>query len=171
MRSKNAKIHGWRTFHKTPGSRFKTFSHSSPLRMRGRRGKKQKAGKYDFLFQNRPIQTARIEFCKQLAIQYNVYGPGTLALTIAGSINQSSGSVSGVVHVDGSNCFDRLATMGLTGTLTGDNLSLATTSVAGQVVTFTSSITNSAFTGTYTINGGCANGDQEWAGSLTDTSL
>ena len=86
--------------------------------------------------------------------------PGTPPLTIAGSISQSGSSVSGAVHVDGSNCFDRLATMGLTGTLTGANLSLASTSVAGQVVTFTGSITNSAFTGTYTINGGCANGDQ-----------
>lgn len=58
------------------------------------------------------------------------------------------------------NCFDHLTTMGLTGTLTGSNVSLTSTSVAGQVTTFTGSITDNAFTGTYTINGGCANGDQ-----------
>jgi len=59
--------------------------------------------------------------------------------------------------------------MGLTGTLTGGNISLTSTAVAGQVTTFTGSFTDSAltgtyspgqFTGTYTINGGCANGDQ-----------
>jgi len=94
---------------------------------------------------------------------------GRPPLTIAGSINQSGSSVSGAVHVDGSNCFDRLTTMGLTGTLTGGNISLTSTAVAGQVTTFTGSFTDSAltgtyspgqFTGTYTINGGCANGDQ-----------
>lgn len=50
--------------------------------------------------------------------------------------------------------------MGLTGTLTGSNISLTSTSVGGQVTTFTGSITDNALTGTYTINGGCANGDQ-----------
>ena len=86
---------------------------------------------------------------------------------IAGSMAQSGVSVSGAVHVDGSNCFDRLTTMGLTGTLTGSDVSLTSASVAGQVITFTGTIsddalngTDSAFTGTYTINGGCANGDR-----------
>jgi len=86
--------------------------------------------------------------------------------TIAGSIAQSGVSVSGAVHVDGSNCFDHLTTLGLTGTLTGSDISLTSASVAGQLITFTGTIsddalngTDSAFTGTYTING-CANGDQ-----------
>jgi hypothetical protein len=90
-------------------------------------------------------------------------------LTIAGSISQSDGSVSGVVHVDGSNCFNRMTAVGLTGTLAGGNVSLIATSVAGQVITLTGSVTDSAlsdvyapgrFTGTYAINGGCANGEQ-----------
>jgi hypothetical protein len=94
---------------------------------------------------------------------------GMSPATIAGSIAQSGVSVSGAVHVDGSNCFDRLTTMGLTGTLTGGSISLTSTSVAGQVTTFTGSFTDNAltgtyspgqFTGTYTITGGCANGDQ-----------
>ncbi len=115
--------------------------------------------------------------------------PGTPPLTIAGSINQSGSSVSGAVHVDGSNCFDPLSVVGLTGTLTGGNLSLTSTSVAGQVTTFTGSISDNTFTathlpgefiGTYTINGGCASGDEgnvtgvkvssmtgNWAGDLT----
>lgn len=36
--------------------------------------------------------------------------------------------------------------------------------VGGQVIAFTGSIANNALTGTYSINGGCANGDQ---GNLT----
>jgi hypothetical protein len=90
-------------------------------------------------------------------------------LTIAGSISQSDGSVSGVVHVDGSNCFDRTTAIGLTGTLAGGNVSLIATSVAGQVITLTGSVPDNAltdvfapgqFTGTYAINGGCADGEQ-----------
>lgn len=86
--------------------------------------------------------------------------------TIAGSIAQSGVSISGAVHVDGSNCFDRVTTISLTGTVTGKNISLTSTSIEGQVTTFTGTIsddqlngTDSAFTGTYTISGGCAEGD------------
>jgi hypothetical protein len=85
---------------------------------------------------------------------------GMPPLTIAGSINQSGSSVTGAVHVNGSNCFNQLTTMGLAGTLTGSNISLTSTSVAGQVMTVTGSMTDTALTGTYTINGGCANGVQ-----------
>jgi hypothetical protein len=89
-----------------------------------------------------------------------------LPLTIAGSISVSGSSVSGAVHVAGSNCFDRLATVGLTGSLTGGSISLTSASVAGQVATFTGTFSDPGtflpgqFTGTFAINGGCANGDQ-----------
>jgi hypothetical protein len=81
--------------------------------------------------------------------------------TIAGGISQSGSSVNGAVHVEGSKCFDRLTTIGLTGTLTGSDVSLASTPVGGQVLTLTGSISGigNAFTGTYAINGGCADGD------------
>ena len=111
---------------------------------------------------------------------------GMPPLTIAGTITVSGTSVSGAVHVSGSNCFDRLTTMGLIGTLTGGNLSLTSASVVGQVATFTGSLSNPGpsfpqqFSGTYAINGGCAGGDQgnvsgvkvgsmggNWAGDLT----
>jgi hypothetical protein len=85
---------------------------------------------------------------------------GVPSLTIAGSINQSGSSVSGAVHVAGSNCFDPLITVGLTGTLTGGDISLTSTPVVGQVITFTGTITYNTFTGTYSINGGCADGEQ-----------
>jgi hypothetical protein len=91
--------------------------------------------------------------------------------TIAGSITQSGVSVSGAVHLDGSNCFDHMSTIGLTGTVNGSDISFTSTSSDGQVITFTGTIgndavngTDSAFNGTYTIKGGCANGDQ---GSVT----
>ncbi|MEY2412342.1 MAG: hypothetical protein QOD84_948 [Acidobacteriaceae bacterium] len=89
----------------------------------------------------------------------------TPSLMIAGSINQSGRSVSGSVHVNGSNCFPQLITMALTGAMTGGTVSLTSASVAGQVLSFTGSISNilngtaSSFAGTYTINGGCANSD------------
>lgn len=86
--------------------------------------------------------------------------PGTAPMKIAGSINLSGSAVSGAVHVEGSNCFDRLTTIGLTGTLTGSNISLTSTPAGGQITTFTGSLTDTGFTGTYTINGGCADGDQ-----------
>jgi len=92
---------------------------------------------------------------------------GMPSLTIAGSINVSGSSVSAALHVNGSSCFDQLTTVALTGTVTGVNISLTSTSVRGQVTTLAGSITNLAvsysagqFTGTYSINGGCASGDQ-----------
>ena len=72
--------------------------------------------------------------------------PGTLPLTIAGSVNQSGGSISGAVHVDGSNCFDRPTTIALTGSLSGNTVSLTSASVAGQVITLTGSLTDHALT-------------------------
>ena len=104
--------------------------------------------------------------------------------TIAGSIAQSGVLINGAVHVNGSNCLDRLTTSGLTGALTQCNVAFST-SVDGQVITFGGSISKKVgfpytFTGTYAINGGCTNGDQRnitlygvesitgyWAGNLT----
>jgi hypothetical protein len=81
-------------------------------------------------------------------------------LTISGSINESTSSVSAALHIDGSACFDHLTTMSLTGNLTGFDLSLTSMSVGGQVITINGGITNNGLTGTYSINGGCASGDQ-----------
>jgi hypothetical protein len=47
---------------------------------------------------------------------------GTPPVTIAGSITQSGSSLNSAAHVDGSNCFDPLNTVSLTGALTGSNL-------------------------------------------------
>ncbi len=98
---------------------------------------------------------------------------GMPRLTIAGSLNQSGTSVSGAVHVAGSSCFDQQNAVGLTGTLTDGNISLTSESANGQVITFAGNMTvqanfPDALTGTYAINGGCANGDQ---GNLTGYSV
>jgi hypothetical protein len=93
---------------------------------------------------------------------------GMAALTLGGAINQSDKSIGGAVHVNGSDCFDWLTTVTLTGTVTGSDMSLNSDPVAGQVVTFTGTIRNYALTGTYSIVGGCADGDQ---GSVTGVYL
>ncbi len=93
---------------------------------------------------------------------------GIPSMTIAGSISQSGLSVGGAVHVGGSACFDRLTTVRLTGDLTSGNISLSSTSVAGQVITFTGSFNGSTLTGTYAITGGCADGDH---GNVTGSEI
>jgi len=112
---------------------------------------------------------------------------GFPSITIAGGIDQSTSPANGVVHVNGSPCFDHLKVVQLTGVLNDSNLSLTSSPIAGQVITYTGSVmkdplTNiDKFTGTYSIHGGCADGDQgsilggvelttmkgSWAGDLT----
>lgn len=85
---------------------------------------------------------------------------------IYGSITESGGSVSAAMHVDGSACFDSPTTIALTGTLTGSDISLTSTPVEGQVIALTGTITENAdtgvltSTGTYSITGGCGDGDK-----------
>jgi hypothetical protein len=66
------------------------------------------------------------------------------ALSIAGSIKQSGSTISGALHFDSSSCFDRQTTLSFTGTLTGTKISM----------------TDTLLSGTYSIRGGCADGDQ-----------
>ncbi len=94
--------------------------------------------------------------------------PGKPPLTFAGSIGQAGATVSGALHVDGSNCFDQLTTMGLTSTMTGNRTSLTSAAIDGQVVTFTGIFSGYTFNGTYRINGGCDAGDQ---GTLTGINV
>jgi alkylation response protein AidB-like acyl-CoA dehydrogenase len=88
--------------------------------------------------------------------------------TLAGRLAQSGKLVSGAVHVDGSHCFDWLTTIDLTGTLSGNSVSLTSASVAGEITNLTGNIGSKAYTGTYDIKGGCADNDH---GSVTGTKL
>jgi hypothetical protein len=94
--------------------------------------------------------------------------PGKPPLTFGGSIGQTDSAASGALHIGGSNCFNQLSTVGLTGTVTADSTSLTSTALDGQIVTFTGNFTNTTFTGTYSINGGCDAGDQ---GSVTGINI
>jgi hypothetical protein len=95
-------------------------------------------------------------------------------MTIAGSIAQSGASLSGGVHVGGSHCFDPLTTVSLTGSVDRTGISMTSAQIAGQVITFRGSITENPltraadFTGTYSIQGGCADGDQ---GNVTGNNI
>jgi hypothetical protein len=101
--------------------------------------------------------------------QFIATSPGAaLPLTIAGGINQAGTVVNGALHVDRSNCIDRLTTMSLTGTVTAGDTSLTAKGLDGQAVTFTGNFTNTTFTGTYRINGSCAAGDQ---GKITGINI
>ena len=85
-------------------------------------------------------------------------------VTIAGSFTQLGSAVNAAVQVGGSNCFDPLVTLGVTGTVSGNNISLTSMSVGGQIITITGSFTGDGLAGTYAIDGGCASGDE---GTLT----
>src|SRR5208337_1868237 len=67
---------------------------------------------------------------------------GNPPLTFAGNIGQTSSEVSGALHVDGSNCFNQLTIMGLTGAVTAGSTSLTSTALNGQVLTFAGKFTN-----------------------------
>ena len=80
--------------------------------------------------------------------------------SVAGGIQQSTRAINAALHIDGSSCFDPITTVNLSGKLGGDSISLSSTPLSEQVLTLTGSVTGAAFKGTYTIKGGCADGDQ-----------
>jgi hypothetical protein len=94
--------------------------------------------------------------------------PGKAPLTFAGNIGHAADTISGALHVDGSNCFDPLTTLNLTGVVTADSTSLTSAAIDGQVVTLTGNFDDFNYYGTYRINGGCAAGQQ---GSLTGINV
>jgi hypothetical protein len=94
--------------------------------------------------------------------------PGKPPLTFAGSLSLGGAAAGGALHVEGSNCFDRLATIGFTSTVNRNSTSLTSAPVDGQVVTLTGDFADNTFNGTYRIGGGCAAGGQ---GTLTGVNI
>jgi hypothetical protein len=110
---------------------------------------------------------------------------GPPSAQLAGSITQSGSSLVGAVHVNGWACFDQSTVIGLNGNAIDGKVLLTSTSIDGQVLILEGKIIQKGgfpdtFTGTYTITGGCANGDHGsatgyavhtltgyWAGNLT----
>jgi len=84
---------------------------------------------------------------------------------VGGYISNTEGSVSGILHVTGSNCYTAATDIPITGAITTKSvLSISSAPVAGQILTVTGIAVvtpsgNGAIGGTYTIAGGCAGGD------------
>jgi len=90
------------------------------------------------------------------------------SLSAAGSFSQSVSEISGTVHVAGSNCFDELTAVGLTGKLVSSKITFTSTSISGQVITLVGNINGTSFSGTFAIEGGCDAGDQ---GTVTGVKM
>ncbi len=89
-------------------------------------------------------------------------GGGAIANTtfyVGGNLTQSGKSVTGTLYIVGASCFDSSSGVAFTGTISGKTLTLTSPTIGGQVITVTANGTNSALTGTYTVAGGCDNGD------------
>ena len=79
---------------------------------------------------------------------------------VGGNLTQSGNSLSGTMYVAGSLCFDVSQPISLTGTINRQKVTLASTDINGQVFSVAAiATTDSALKGTYTITGGCGNGD------------
>jgi len=84
---------------------------------------------------------------------------GTSSLSIAGGIQQSARAISAATHIEGSNCFDPVTTVNLSGRVEGDSISLSSTPVSEQVITLAGIVTGGTLHGTYAIKGGCGDSD------------
>jgi hypothetical protein len=89
---------------------------------------------------------------------------------IGGNLTQSGTNLAGTMYVASSLCYSPSQTVAFTGTVKGNNVTLTSASVGGEVITVKASgTTGSALTGTYSIAGGTTcNGD---SGSLTATPV
>jgi hypothetical protein len=88
-----------------------------------------------------------------------------LKLDIGGSLVQSGTSVTGIVHITNSACFNYLSDdVQLSGSFVDNTLTLTSTAIRNQIVTITTTGTGNDMSGTYSITGGCADGDY---GTLT----
>jgi hypothetical protein len=81
-------------------------------------------------------------------------------IDIGASIVSRQGTVSGVLHVLSSNCYAWNADVPFSGTeSTTGVVSLTSSPVANQIMTIKGTMTSSSLSGTYSVAGGCANGD------------
>lgn len=80
-------------------------------------------------------------------------------MIFGGSLNQSGRSLTGRMIVAFSDCDDAVGALVLSGEVRGNEFTLKTSSVNGQVVTVTGTITDpKTVTGAYSVAGGCADG-------------
>jgi hypothetical protein len=77
----------------------------------------------------------------------------------AGTLTQTDSTISGVLHVSNSSCFDWASDIPVAGTMSGNTVTLTANSVAGENITITGAANSAGITGSYSISGGCADGD------------
>jgi hypothetical protein len=87
---------------------------------------------------------------------------------IGGNLTQTGSSVAGTMHITQSLCFDPAQAVTFTGTVKEKNVTLTSASVEGQVIEVKASGTKDSLTGTYTVTGGCGDGDQ---GTVTASAV
>jgi len=104
-----------------------------------------------------------------IAAQSTVFG-GSPAY-VAGYLTHSGTNITGTVHVLGSTCFQELTNIAVTGTSNGTQVTVTSAAVDSQVISMTATLSSDGKTitaGTYTITGGCANGDR---GTVTGNAM
>jgi hypothetical protein len=86
--------------------------------------------------------------------------PAIRTFQVGGNLSQSGNILSGTMYAVGSLCFDVSQPISLTGTINGQQVTLASADINGQVFSVAAkATTDSVLHGTYTITGGCGSGD------------
>jgi hypothetical protein len=98
--------------------------------------------------------------------------PANGTFHVGGNLVQSGNTLSATMYVVGSLCFDVSQPISLTGTVNGQQVTLASTDINGQVLSVAAiATTDSALNGTYTISGGCGSGDSGTAAANAVPSI
>jgi len=98
--------------------------------------------------------------------------PAVGVFYVGGNLTQSGSSLSGSMFVAGSLCFDVSQPVSFTGTVSGNQVTLTSAAVNGQVFSVTATSTSSsAISGTYAITGGCADSDSGTADATAVPSI
>jgi hypothetical protein len=98
--------------------------------------------------------------------------PASGTFHVGGNLAQSGNTLSGTMYVFGSLCFDVSQPIALTGTMNGQEVTLASRNINGQVFSVAATATtDSALNGTYTITGGCGSGDSGTAAANAVPSI
>jgi hypothetical protein len=105
-----------------------------------------------------PANTQLTQGNWSLVAQSSNQNTGTF--NIGGNLTQTGQTLSGAMHVAGSPCFDVSQPVFLTGGMSGEQATLTSADVNGQMITISGTRTApSALSGTYAITGGCGAGD------------
>jgi len=90
----------------------------------------------------------------------STFAPGNNFI-VGGNLTQSGSSISGVMHINNSPCFILASDVPVSGSISGQTVTLSSAASVGPVVTVSANATSAtAMTGTYTVAGTCADGDK-----------